>query len=84
MLFFSFFKSWIVHQLFGSMSTYKYGSVWCIDNCLPIASFNVLDENELKKSFGRINSIHMYVKENNSKETKINHHYYFVQQLKAY
>ena len=40
----SFFKNWIVHQLYGNMTLEKYGSVWQIDHCLSIASFNLLDE----------------------------------------
>ena len=46
-----FFKRWIVHQLFGNMNVESYCSVWCIDLCLPIASFNILDESEMKKVF---------------------------------
>ena len=37
----SFFKSWIVHQLYGNMTIENYGSVWQIDHCLTIASFNL-------------------------------------------
>ena len=47
----SFFKNWIVHQLYGIMTLKIYVSVWQIDHCLPIASFNLLDENDMKKMF---------------------------------
>ena len=46
----SFFKSWIIHRLYGNMTKEKYGPVWQIDHCIPIASFNLLDENQLEKS----------------------------------
>ena len=47
----SFFKNWIIHQLYGNMTVENYGSVWQIDHCLPIVSFNLLDENDMKKMF---------------------------------
>ena len=47
----SFFKSWAIHQLYGKMTIENFGSVWQIDRCSPIASFNLLDENEMKKCF---------------------------------
>ena len=37
----SFFKRRIIHQFFGDMSIDNYGSVWCIDHCLTLASFNL-------------------------------------------
>ena len=46
--FHSFFKRWVFHQLYGEMSIDNYGSVWCIDHCSPIASFNLSDEKEMK------------------------------------
>ena len=39
----SFFKNWIIHQLYGNMTLENYGSVWQIDHCLAVASFNLLD-----------------------------------------
>ena len=45
---YSFFQNWIHHQLYGNMTIENYGSVWQMEHCLPIASFNLLDENELK------------------------------------
>ena len=67
----SFFKSWIIHQLYGDMSLDNYGSVWQIDHCLAIASFNLLDEKEMKKCFNWINLRPMYCSENISKGDKI-------------
>ena len=47
----SFFKNWIVYQLYGNMTLENYGSIWQIDHCIPIASFNLLDESDMKKMF---------------------------------
>ena len=45
----SFFQNWIIHQLYGNMTLETYGSVWQIDQGLPKAPFNLLDENDMKK-----------------------------------
>ena len=39
----SFFKNWIIHQLYGIMTLEIYASVWQFDHCLAIASFILLD-----------------------------------------
>ena len=78
----SFFKSWIIHHLCGDMSLDNYGSVWQIDHCLPITSFNLLDENDMKKCFKWINLRPMCSKENNSKNDKIDHYLYLHQKVK--
>ena len=79
----SFFKSWIIHQLYGDMSFDNYGSVWQIDHCLAIASFNLLDEKEMKKCFNWINLRPMYCSENISKGNKIDMRLYLLQEVKA-
>ena len=79
----SFFKKWIVHQLYGIMTIENYGSVWQIDHCLPITSFNLLDESDMKKCFNWINLRPMYCSENISKGSKINHYLYLLQEVKA-
>ena len=79
----SFFKNWIIHQLYGNMTIENYASVWQIDHCLPITSFNLLDENDMKKSFNWINLRPMYSNENNSKNNKIDNHLYLCQEIKA-
>ena len=79
----SFFQRCIIHQLFGSMTIENYGSAWQIDDCLPIASFNLLDENDMKKCFSWIILRPMFSKENNSKNDKIDHYLYLCQEVKA-
>ena len=76
--FHSFFKRWTIHQLYGDMSIGNYGSVWCIHHCLRIASFNLLDEKEMKNCFNWINLRPMYTKENNSKRVKIDNQLYLM------
>ena len=79
----SFFKSWIIHQLYGDMSLDNYGSVWQIDHCLAIASFNLLDEKEMKKCFKWINLRPMFCSENISKGDEIDMRVYLLQEVKA-
>ena len=50
-----FLKKWIHCQLYGDMTIEDFGSVWSIDYCIPISSFNLLDENEMRKCFGWVN-----------------------------
>ena len=64
------------------MTEENHGSVWQIDHRLPIASFNLLDENNMKKCFNWVNLRAMYSNENNSKKAKIKYFDLF-QQIKA-
>ena len=66
-----FFKNWIIHQLYGNMTLENYVSVWQIDHCLAIASFNLVDEKEMKKCFNWINLRPMFVKDITTKGGKI-------------
>ena len=65
------------------MTIETYGSVWQIDHCLAIASFNLLDENDLKKCFNWINLRPMYVKDNIIKCGKIQYYLYLLQEVRA-
>ena len=78
----SFFQRWIIRQLYGNMTIENYGSVWQIDHCLPIASFNLFNENDMKKCFNWINLRPMYSNGNNLKKAKIDY-YLYLQELKA-
>ena len=79
----SFFKSCIIHQLYGNMTIENYGSVWQIDHCLAIASFNLLDENDMKRCFNWVSLRPMYVKDNINRGDKIDYHLYLLQEVKA-
>ena len=65
------------------MTLENYGSVWQIDHCLPITSFNLLDENDRKKCFNWINLRPMYFNDNNSKNDKSDNRLYLMQEVKA-
>ena len=65
------------------MTLENYGSVWQIVHCLPITSFNLLNENDKKKCLNWINLRPMYSNENNSKNNKIDQYLYLLQQIKA-
>ena len=79
----SFFKKWIESQLYGNMTPENFGKIWQIDHCLPVSSFNLLDEKEKRKCFGWCNLRPMYVKENISKSNKIDYWLYTLQEIKA-
>ena len=79
----SFFKSWIIHQLYGNMTIENYGTVWQIDHCLAVASFNLLDENDVKKCFNWVNLRPMCVKDNIIQGDKIDMRLYLLQEVKA-
>ena len=79
----SFFKRWIIHQLYGELTLENYGKNWCLDHCLPIASFNLLDENDLKKCFNWTNLRPMSSNDNNFKKDKIDMRLYLLQEVEA-
>ena len=78
----SFFKNWIIHQIYGKMTLENHGSVWQIGPCLAVASFNLLDENDVKKCFNWVNLRSMYVKDNIIKGDKIDKRLYPLQEIK--
>ena len=79
----SFLRLWIENQLYGEMTLEKYGKIWCLDHCLPIASFILLYENSMKKCFNWINLRPMYVKDNIIKGDKVDMRLYLLQEVKA-
>ena len=32
----SFFKKWIIYQLYGEVTLENYGKIWCLDHCYPL------------------------------------------------
>ena len=65
------------------MTVENYGSVWQIDDCLPTASFNLLDENDMKKCFNWTKLRPMFCTENNSKKAKLDPNLYILQEIEA-
>ena len=66
------------------MTIENYGSVWQIDDCLALASFNSLDENDMKKCFNWVNLRLMYVKDNIIKGDRSDKRLYLLQEIKTY
>ena len=79
----SFLRKWIIYQLHGNMTEESYGLVWIIDHCYPLSKTNLSNENVLYKSTNWINLKPMYLKVNNIKGSKIDHHLYLLQEVKA-
>ena len=79
----SFLRLWIESQLYFEVTLENYGKVWCLYHCLPIASFNLLDENDMKDCFNWINLRPVYITEKISKGSKINNRLYLKQKVKA-
>ena len=79
----SFFKGWILQQLYGDMTEANYGSVWTLDHCYLLSKTNLSDKNEIKKSTYWINIGPMYCSENISQGDKINPYLCILQEIKA-
>ena len=62
------------------MTLENYGTIWCLDHCIPL---KINNENDLYKYTNWINLRPMYIKDNNSKGSKIDHRLYLLQQVKA-
>ena len=50
----SFFKRWILYQLYGDMTEENYGEIWCLDHCYPLSKANLSDKNEINQIIGEI------------------------------
>ena len=79
----SFLRLWIESQLYGEMTLEKYGKFLSLEHCLPIASFNLIDENDMKKCFNWVNLRPMYVKDNTIEVDKIDMRLYLLQEMKG-
>ena len=79
----SFFKKWIIYQLYVEMIKENYGKVWCLDHCLPLSKINLSNENELYKSTNWVNLRPMYMKDNLIKGDKIDMRLYLLQEIKG-
>ena len=64
------------------MTPENYGNNWCLDHCLAVASFNLLDEKEKKKCFNWINLRPIFVKDYIIKGDKNDTRLYLLQEIK--
>ena len=76
----SHFRKRIIYQLYGLMTLENYGTVWCLDHCIPLKKTN---QNDLYKYTNWINLRRMYIKDNISKGSKIDNRLYLMQEIKA-
>ena len=76
----SHLRKWIIYQLYGLMTLKNYGKIWCLDHCLPLSKTN---ENDIYKYKNWINIRPMYIKDNISKGSKIDHYLYPLQEVKS-
>ena len=76
----SHLRKWFFYQLYGWMTLENYGIIWCLDHCIPLKK---TIENDLYKSINWVNIRPMYIKDNISKGSKIDHRLYLLQQIKA-
>ena len=65
------------------MTLENYAEIWCLDHCLAVASFNLLDKFDMKKCFKWINLRPMYLSENSSKGSKSDMRLYLLQEIMA-
>ena len=72
----SFLRLWIESQLYSEMTFEKYGKIWCLDLCLAVASFNLIDEKSMKKFFNWVNLKPKYIKDKIIKDEKIERRLY--------
>src|ERR1043165_6157776 len=80
---FETFTKWIDFQLEEGMTKENYGTIWHIDHVLPLASFNLLDEDELQKAMIWINLRPLTPFKNMEKSNKIDRWLYVLQEVKA-
>ena len=76
----SHLRKWIIYQLYGLMTIENYGTIWCLDHCIPLKKTN---QNDLYKYTNWINLRPMYIKDNISKGSKIDNRLYLMQEIKA-
>ena len=79
----SFFRKWIVYQLYGTMILDNYGKIWYLDHSYPIPKTNLSDENDLYKSTNWTNLRPMNIKDNHIKGNKIDMRLYLLQEIKS-
>ena len=79
----SFLRQWIESRLYDEMTLEIYGKIWCLDHCLAVASFSLLDGNDMKNCFLWIKLRPIYVKDNIFKGDEIDYHLYLLQEIKG-
>ena len=79
----SFFKRWIIYQLYGEMTLDFYGKIWCLDHCYPLSQTNLTNETDMIKATSWISLRPINSSGNIAKADKIDHRLNLLQQFKA-
>jgi hypothetical protein len=79
----SFFLRWLKFQFSEDMSFKNYGVSWCIDHCLPVKSFNLEDEDEVRQCYNWINLRPYRIDKNSAKHSKIDIFQYIMQEMRS-
>ena len=66
------------------MKIENYGADFVFDHCLPVASFNLFNEDELRKCFNWKNLRPLPPKGNISKGDKVDERLYLLQEIEAH
>ena len=79
----SFFRKWILYQLYSDMTEETYGSVWIIDHCYPLSKTDLsIGTDKIKTTCWIILRL-MYFNKNISKGYKNDNRLYLTQGIKA-
>ena len=70
-------ERWIEFQLYGDISLENYGKLCNVIHCIPISSFNLFNEDEMRKCFNWKNLRPMYSKDSLEKGNKIEMRFLF-------
>ena len=65
------FKAYLESQFISNMSWANYGRAWHVDHIIPLASFNLSSESEIKKACHYTNLRPLWAKANIRKSDKI-------------
>ena len=79
----SFFKRWILHQLYGDLIEEIYGCVWTNDHCYLLSRTNLSDKIEMNESTYWIILRPVYCNGKIPKGDKIDHRLYLMHEVKA-
>ena len=60
------------------------GIIECLDHCYPLSKTNLSNENDMYNPTNWINLRPKYIKDNDSKCSKIEYHLYLLQEVKPY
>ena len=79
-----FFFKWLEFQFNENMNWTNYGKIWNIDHVIPVSSFNLLNEDELKRCYSWTNLRPCMKEENTRKANKVDYDLITIQKKQAH